>query len=60
MIATTPRSLRNVVVMAASAAASVRLTHRPCSVQVLRKRMKDGLMASKRASLPDLRMRRNR
>ena len=58
--AKTARSLRTVVVIAASAAASVRLTHNPCRVHALRKRMNEGLIASKRVSLPTLRMRRNR
>ncbi len=56
-MARTPKPLRTVVVIAASAAASVMLTQSACSVQVLRKRMNDGLMASKRSSLPTLRMR---
>ena len=56
----TSSATRSVVVIAASAAASVRLTHSPCSVQTFRKRGKDGLIASKRASCPALRMRRNR
>lgn len=55
-----PNSFRVVVVIAASAAASVKVTHNPCRVHVMRKRMKEGLISSKRASLPALRMRRNR
>ena len=51
---------RSVVVIAASAAASVSVTQSPCSVQVFRKRGNDGLMASKRVSAPALRMRRKR
>jgi hypothetical protein len=57
---TTPIASRAVVVIAASAAARVRLTHSPCSVQALRKRTNDGLIRSKRSSLPALRMRRKR
>ena len=47
-----PKSFRVVVVIAASAAANVKVTHRPCKVQVLRKRMNEGLISSNRASLP--------
>ena len=47
-------------VMAASAAASVRNTQSPCSVQAIRNRVNEGLMASKRSSTPGCRMRRNR
>jgi hypothetical protein len=53
-------SFRVVVVIAASTMASVRVTHNPCRDQVVRKRKKEGLISSKRASLPALRMRRNR
>ena len=56
----TPSGSRVIVVIAASAAASVRLTHSPWSVQALRKRTNDGLSASNRSSLPAVRMRRAR
>ena len=60
MAVTVPRPTRSVVVIAASAAESVSVTHSPCRVQVFRKRGNDGLMASKRLSTPALRMRRKR
>ena len=58
--ATGSRATRHVVVMAASAAPTVNVTHRPWMVQTLRKRMKDGLISSKRASFPARRTRRKR
>ncbi len=47
-----PSGLRTVVEMAASAADRVNVTHNPCNVQVMRKRRKETLSSSKRASFP--------
>ena len=51
-MANTSNSLRLAVVMATSAAAIVKVTHKAWMVQTFRKRIKEGLISSKRSSLP--------